>query len=198
MYAKTLGVALDYINRLIVISACGSSLSHNDDGISGAVPSSILRKCALKLCMETSVAFLWCVPGGTSYSCIFYSSCIIVFRSSDTSLSSICFLGIIPARRSLNIIVMYARVSSSSLRFLMGSTSIRFLSSSTITMMYLLLSCEYVGNCLVWSDKTVFLPLYTLVYMSRALCTWSVAVLGTSRGVYLGLVDQTFFLDWFT
>ena len=111
MYAKTLGVALDYINRLIVISACGSSLYHNDEGISGVLPSSILRKCALKFRMATSAAFLLCAPGGTSSSCILYSYCIIVFRASETSLSSMCFLGIIPACRSLNIISLYVTVT---------------------------------------------------------------------------------------
>ena len=127
----------------------------------------------------------------------FFSSCIIDFRASDTSFSSMCFLGIIPDRRSLNIIVMYARMSSSSLKLLMGSTSIALLSISTITMMYLLPCCEHVGNCPVWLEKTVFLTSYTLMYMSRALCPWSVAVLGTSWGVRLGLVELTFFLDWF-
>ena len=82
--AETLGVALDFRNRLIVISACGRSLSHNDGGKSGTVPASIPRKCALKFRMATSAAFLWCVPGGTSSSCILYSSCIIVFRDSET------------------------------------------------------------------------------------------------------------------
>ena len=79
----------------------------------------------------------------------------------------------------------------------MGSTIIALLLISTIAMMYLLPRFERVGNCPFWSDKTVFLTLYTLVYMSRALCPCSVIVLGTSRGVRLGLVDLTFFLDWF-
>ena len=117
-YSETLGVALDCRNRLIVISACGWSLSHNDGGKSGAVPTSMLRKCALKFRMATSDAFLQCVPGGNNYSCILYSSFIIVFRAYDTSLSIICLIGIIPACRSLNIIALYARVSSSSLQFL--------------------------------------------------------------------------------
>ena len=116
-YTKTLGVALDCRNRLIVILACGRSLSHNDGGKSGALTASILRKCALKFRMENYAAFLRYLHDGTSSSCILYSSCIIVFRASDTSFSSICFLGIITARRSLNIIALYARVSSSSLRF---------------------------------------------------------------------------------
>ena len=91
---------------LIVILAYGKSLFHNDGGKSGAVPTSILSKWDLKFRMATSAAFLRWVPSGTSSSCILYSSCIIVFRASDTSLSSMCFLGIIPAHRSLNIIVL--------------------------------------------------------------------------------------------
>ena len=89
--------------------------------------------------MASSATFLQCMPCGTSFSCIFYSSCIIVFRDSDTSLSSMCFLGIIPDRCSLNTIAMYARVSSLSLRLFLASTSIVFLYISTITMMYVLL-----------------------------------------------------------
>ena len=106
-----------------------------------------------------------------------------------------CFLGIIPACRSLNIIALYDRVSSSSLRLFIGLTSIALLSISTITMMYLFPSRERVGNRPVWSEKTVFLTSNTLVYTSRALCPCSVAVLGTLRGVCLGLVDLTFFID---
>ena len=83
-YDETLGVAFDCCNRLIVISASDISLSHNDGGKSGAVPASILRKCALKFRIATSAAFLRCVPGGTNSSCILYSSCIIVFGASDT------------------------------------------------------------------------------------------------------------------
>ena len=123
-----------------------------------------------------------------------YSSCIIIFRDSDPSFSSICFLGIIPARRSLNIIAMYAHVISSSLQFFMGSTSITLLSISTITMMYLLPRCECVESCPVWSDNTVFLNFYMLVYTSRALFPCSVDFLGTSRGVLLGLLDLKSFL----
>ena len=132
---------MDCCNRLIVISACGRSLYHNDDVKYVALPASILRKCALKFCMATSAEFLWCVPGVTRSNCTFYSSCIIFFRGSYTSLSSICFLGIIPDCRSLNIIALYARVSSSYLRLFMGSTSIALLYISTIPMMYLLSSC---------------------------------------------------------
>ena len=109
-------------------------------------------------------------------------------------LSIICFLGIIPACSSLNIIALYARVSSSYLWSFMGSTSIALLSISTITMMYLLPRCEHVGNCTVWSENTLFLTSYTLMYMSRAFFPWSVAVFGTSRGICLGLVDLIFFL----
>ena len=196
-YAKTLGVALDYRNRLIVISSCGKSLFHDDGGKSCAVPISIIRKCALKFRMATSAEFLRCVPCGISSSFIFYSSCIIVFRASDTSLSSMCFLGIIPDHCSLNIIALYARMSSSSLRLFMGSTSITLLSISTIIMMYLLPRCDHVGNCPVWLENTVLRTSYTLVYMSHALCPWSVSILGTLRGVRLGLVDLTFFLDQF-
>ena len=111
-YAKTFGVALYCHNRLMFISACVRSLYHNYGGKYRAVPASILRKRDLKFCMATSAAFLRCVPGGNNSSCILYSSCIIVFRASDTSFSSMCFLGIIPARRSLNIIALYSRVSS--------------------------------------------------------------------------------------
>ena len=35
MYAETLGVALDFRNRMIVISDCGRSLSHNDGRLCG-------------------------------------------------------------------------------------------------------------------------------------------------------------------
>ena len=108
-----------------------------------------------------------------------------------------CFFGIIPALRSLIIIDLYAHVSSSSLRLLIGSTSIALLSVSTITMIYLLPCYERVGNYPVWSEKTLFLNSYTLMYTSRALCPFSVAVLGALRGVRLGLVDLTFFLGWF-
>ena len=117
--------------------------------------------------------------------------------SYDTSLSSMCFFGIIPGRRSLNIISLYARVSSSSLHFLMHFTSIALLSISTITMIYLLPCCEHVGNCLIWSEKTMFLTSYMLVYTSHAFCPCSVTVLDTSRGVRSGLVDLTSFLDLF-
>ena len=77
-YAETLEVALDCCNRLIVISACGSSMYQNDGGKSSAVPASILRKCAFKFRMATSATFLRCVPGGTNSSFILYSYRIIV------------------------------------------------------------------------------------------------------------------------
>ena len=121
----------------------------------------------------------------------------IVFRNSDTSLSNMCFLVIIPDLRSLSIIFQYARMSSSSLQFLMGLTSIALLSISAITMIYLFPCCECVGNCPIWSNNTAFLTLYTLAYTSCTLCPCSVHFLGTSRGVRLGLLDLTFFLDWF-
>ena len=151
----------------------------------------------MKFRMAASAAFLRCVPGGTSSSCILYSYCIIFFRAYDTSLSSMCFLGIIPTCCSLKIIVVYDHLSSSSLRFLMGSTSITLLSISAITMMYLFPRFERIGNCPVWSEKTLFLNFFTLVYTSRALCPCSVVILDTSRGVRLGLVELTFFLDCF-
>ena len=65
MYSETLGVELDFHKKLIVIKACGRIMSHNDGGKYGAVPASILRKCAFKFRMATSAAFLGCVPGGT-------------------------------------------------------------------------------------------------------------------------------------
>ena len=180
-YAKSFGVTLDWRNRLIGGKYC-------------AVPASKLRKCALKFHMNTSAAFSRCVPGGTRSSYILYSSCIIVFKASDISLSSMCFFGIIPALRRLRIMYLYAHVSSSSLWFLMGLTSIALLSIFPNTMVYLLPCCECIGNCPVWLDKTVFLTLYKLVYTSCALCPCSVAILGTLRGVRLGLVDLKFFL----
>ena len=122
---RNVGSCIGLPNGLIFISACGNSLYLNDGAKYGA---SILRKCALKFRMATSDAFLWCVPGGTSSSCILYSSFIIFLWYSDTSLSSMRFLGIIPARFSLNIIVLYARVSSLFLQFLMGLTSIALMS----------------------------------------------------------------------
>ena len=64
-------------------------------------------------------------------------------------------------------------------------------------MMYLLPCCELVGNFPVCLENKLFLTSYTLVYMSRAFFPWSVAVLGTSRVMRLGLVDLNFFLDWF-
>ena len=64
-------------------------------------------------------------------------------------------------------------------------------------MMYLLPCYERVGDCPFCSEKTVFLTSYNLVYTPCTLCPYSVAVLGTSRGVRLGLVDLNFFLDWF-
>ena len=57
--------------------------------------------------------------------------------------------------------------------------------------------CERVGNCPVWLENTVFLASYMLVYTSHALCPCSATVLDTLRGLRLGLVDLTFFLDWF-
>ena len=185
---------MDFRNRLVVISACGRSLSYNGGGNSGVVPTSILRKCALKFRIVTSAAFLWCVPGGTGSSCNLYFSCIVVFGVSDNSFSSMCFLGIIPACHSLNIIVLYARRSSLSFRLLMVLTSIVLLSISTITMIYLLPNCDRVGNCPIWSEKIVLPTSYSLVYMSRSLCPWSVAVLGTLKGARLGLVDLKFLL----
>ena len=143
------------------------------------MPASTLRKCALKLLIDTSAAVLWCVPGGTHSSCILYFPCIIFFGASDTPLSSMCFLGIIPTLHSLSIIDLYAHVSFSSLKFLMGSTSITLLSIYTFVMMYLLPHCEYVGNFPLWLERTVFLNLYMLLYTSRALCPCSVTVLGT-------------------
>ena len=148
----------------------------------------------MKFRIAASDKFLPCVTGGTSSSCILYSSCMIVFRYSGTSFSNICFLGNIPALHSLSIISRYARVSSSSLRFLVGSTSIVLLSISTITMIYLFPCFGSVGKCPVWSEKNVFLTSYMLMYKSRTLCPCSISVLGTSRGVRLGLVDLTCFL----
>ena len=88
-------------------------------------------------------------------------------------------------------------MSYTSLRLLMVFISIALLSISTITMMYLFPRCERVGNFHVWTEKTLFLASYTLVYMSCNLRPRSVAALGTSRGVRLGLAELTFFLDWF-
>ena len=147
--------------------------------------------------MDTSAAFLRWVPGGTSSICILYSPCIIVFRGSDTSFSNMCFLVIISALCGISIILRYARVSSASLQLFMGSTSIALLSILTITMMYLFHRCDHVGNYPVWSEKTVFLTSYMLMYTSCTLHLYSVPVLVTSRGVSLVLVDLKFFLDWF-
>ena len=63
-----------------------------------------------------------------------------------------------------------------------------------MTMMYLFPRCDRVGNFHVWTEKTLFLASYTLVYMSCNLRPRSVGMFGTSRGVSLGLVDLTFFL----
>ena len=161
--------------------------------------------CTGKATQEVSLKItdwhLYCIPAVGAwwhhFYLNFYSSCIIIFRASDTSLYNIYFLGIIPARLSISIIVWYARVSSASLRFLMGLISIALLSISTITMMYLFPCCERVGNCPVWLEKTVFLTLYTLVYTPCNLRPRSVALLGTSRGVHLDLADLKSFLDWF-
>ena len=90
-YAYTLGVALDCPRRLIVASACGSSRSHNVGGELVAVPTNMLRKCALKFRMATSAALRRWQPGGTNSSIIFYSSQMMVFIAFDTSLSRMCF-----------------------------------------------------------------------------------------------------------
>ena len=137
------------------------------------------------VCLVVPVLFAFCIHP------------VLFFRASENSLSNMCFLGIIPDLFSLTVIVRYAHMSSASLQILMGSTSIVLPSISTITMMYLFNRCECVGNCPIWLEKTVFLTLYMLVYMSCTLLPHSVYVLGTSRRVRLGLVDLTFFLDWF-
>ena len=59
-----MGVALDWQSKLIVILACGRSLSQSFMGKSGAMPARMFRKCALKLPMATSAAFLRWHPGG--------------------------------------------------------------------------------------------------------------------------------------
>ena len=64
--AEMVGVALDWRSRLRVISVCGKSLSHKVSGKSSETPASMLRKCALKFQLATSVALHLWQPGGTS------------------------------------------------------------------------------------------------------------------------------------
>ena len=110
-----LGVALDWCNRLIVILACSRSLSHNDGGNRvrcltvwwGSAPWNFVWRLLLHFCGVCLVVL------------ILVESCIHLVLLSSVPLILHCpvfFLGIIPARRSLNIIAIYARVSSSYLR----------------------------------------------------------------------------------
>ena len=122
---------------------------------------------------------------------------VLLFQGFRNFIIQYVLFGNYSAIFSLSIIDLYASMSSSSLRFLMSSTSIALLSIFTITIMYLLPRCERVGNCPVWSENTMVLTFYMLVYMSRTLCPCSFSVLCTLRGVRLGLVDLPFFLDWF-
>ena len=96
------------------------------------------RKWALKFHMATSAAFLRWQPGGVSFIAILYSSLIIVFIASGTSLSRMCFFGTIPACCKRVINTRYALASSWSFLLLMGSTKIALLSIFTMTIMYVL------------------------------------------------------------
>jgi len=122
---------LDCRNRLSVISVCGRRRSHNEGGKSSAVPAKMPKKWALKFRMVTSAAFQRWHPGGTSSIAILYSSLIIVFIASDTSLSRMCFFGTIPACCKCVINTRYTLASSWSFLLLMGSTKIALLSIST-------------------------------------------------------------------
>jgi len=146
-YADTFGVALYWCKMLIVISVCcESSRSHSEGGKSSMVLASTLKKCTLKFQITTSVALHLWHPGGTSSISIWHLLQMIIFIASDTSLSRMCFLGIMPARFSRCINVWYVRVSSWSLQLLSGSIRMTLLSIPTITMMYLLPCWERVGN----------------------------------------------------
>ena len=122
---------MDCRNRLSVFSVCGRRRSHNEGEKSSAAPANTLKKWALKFCKATSAAFLRWQPGGTSYIAILYSSLIIVFIASNTSLSRMCFFGTIPA--CINHVINTCNALSSSWLFLllMGSTKIALLSIST-------------------------------------------------------------------
>jgi hypothetical protein len=63
---KTLGVALDFQIRLIVISVCGSSRFQRFGGNLLATLAKTLRKWALKLRMATLAAFRLWQPDGTN------------------------------------------------------------------------------------------------------------------------------------
>ena len=142
-----------------MISVCGSNLSHRFSGKSSATPANTLRKCVLKLRIATSAAFRLWHPGGTSSITSLHVTCMWCFMLSDTSLSSTCFRGVLPACRSLASNASYARIISSSFLFFIGSTSIALLSISTITMMYLYPRCDRFGNFPVWSENIVSLTL---------------------------------------
>jgi hypothetical protein len=130
-----------------------------------------------------------------------YSSLMIIFVASDTSLSRMCFFGTLLACCNHIINTLYAWTSLWPFLLVMGLTKITLLSISTKTMMYLLPRWDCMGNLPVWSKNTVSHTSCTHANTSHTSLPVSCDMFCFSRGdcdgcshvVSLGLVDCTFF-----
>ena len=79
-----------------MISACGRRRSHCDLGNAGLTLARIMRKCALKVRMARSAAFLQCISGGTSWNLHFQVLVMVAFYAAFASLSNIWVVTAIP------------------------------------------------------------------------------------------------------
>ena len=96
VHEQTFGLTFENRNRLTYMSSWGSSSSHRPRGELLATPLRAPMVCDFHIWSARSARFLLCWPFGTSsYSNSFYF--IACLNSVENSLSSPCFLGLIPA-----------------------------------------------------------------------------------------------------
>ncbi len=175
---KCWGLEIDCRIRLIAISVCGSSWSQRFGG------------SGFWSCLWLS--WLHCVCSNL-VAPIPYPVC----TCHKCSLLRTSFLGTMPARLSHSRSVLYARIILASLQFFMGLTRMVLLSICTMTMMYLLLQRDQMGNWPVRSENMVLHTIYVWVYRSRTFFPWRWKVSHVSNGDTLTLVYHSFFLVWF-
>ena len=98
VHEHTFGWMFENLNRLTCMSSFGSNLSHRPRGEVSDTPLRAPMVCAFQVCDARSAIFLLCWPFGTrSYSNF---SLMAYLNSVKHSLSSTCFLGLIPAALS--------------------------------------------------------------------------------------------------
>ena len=95
-HAEMVGLLCACWRRLIVSSACKRRRSHRDLRNAGSTLARIVRKCALKVLMAHSAAFLLCISGSTSWNLHFQVLVMVAFYAAFDSLSNIWVVTAIP------------------------------------------------------------------------------------------------------